>query len=68
MRCRSNKKTYATRKKAWKASLEFFITRGWRGTPYKCPYCTKFHLTHHFVEFPKKQKEDFNKWFGAEVL
>jgi hypothetical protein len=60
---------YKKRKKAWEQSLYYFIRYGSYGTPYKCKYCGKYHLTSKHAQPPAPQFiREFNQWYGAQVL
>jgi len=68
MRCKQ-KITYRTRDKAWASAFGYFKQYGFRNSAYKCWECGRFHLTtRQETDWPKKYKDQFNKWFGAEVL
>lgn len=54
----------------WKQALHYFITRGLLQKPYKCSYCTKFHLTSHDVYYEHLSmdfRKGFNEWFDSEI-
>ncbi len=66
---------YVKKDRAWKMAAKFFARYGIPHYAYKCSFCTLYHLTTHprkgtlrSLILPKAFIDQFNKWYGSDIL